>query len=167
MEPTVISIEMETLFNLVNQRSLYIADQVNPELNEVMIDKIPITNDEYDAFLVFVRRGAMEIFKKISRMAFDIDTPFGFIEDEDTGEQTHIVFKINIPEKKQQDIILNLAAEHIQRGLVAYVIMEWLRTKHLDSRYFELDLSEWQYTLSELSYLKNYSSRPKLPYAGF
>jgi hypothetical protein len=166
MSQQTITIELDYLFNLVNQRTLYIADQVNPELNEKMIEKIPITMDEYDAFLVFVRRGAVEVFKKLSRMMFDIEDAFTYTITY-AGVYTEINYIINIPDEKQESIILSMATDHIQRALVAFVVMEWLRTKQIDSNYFRLDQHEYEYCLMELSRLKNYSSKPKLTYRTF
>lgn len=87
-----ISIDIEYLFNLVNQRTLYIADQANPALNEQMIDKIPLTLDEYDAFLVFMRSGAAEILHKVSRLAFDVESPLAYAVDAEDEQRRYQSF---------------------------------------------------------------------------
>ena len=155
-----ISIDVEYLFNLVNQKTLYIADQVDPDLNEKMIGKIAITLDEYDAFKVFMRRGAMEAFKALSRLAFDTESPFGYIRD-DNNKDVSIFYKLAFKDEVQANIAAPIITDHIQRAIVAYVVKEWLRTKHLNSNYYSLDQEEYDYCLRELRSLRGYSNRAK------
>lgn len=160
-----ISIDIEYLFNLVNQRTLYIADQANPALNEQMIDKIPLTLDEYDAFLVFMRSGAAEILHKVSRLAFDVESPLAYAVDaEDEQKEVSIVYTLNFGGVTQKDIVVTLLLSYIQRALVAYIVKEWLRTKQIDSNYFRFDLEEWDAMIAKLSETRQYGKRAALKY---
>ncbi len=161
-----ISVGIERLFTLVNQRTLYIADQVDPELNMLMVDKIPITRDEYDAFYVLMKRAATEVFKRISRLAFDLEDPFVYettVDDPDT--EINIVYKVVIPDGRQPAVIEPILKDHIERAIIAFIIMEWLRIKNIpNSSYYQLDIDELKYALDELSKLVNFGAKARLNY---
>lgn len=155
-----IGIEFEYLFNLVNQRTLYIADQADPSLNDMMIDKIPITNDEYDAFIVLARKGAVEVFKALSRLSFDVSRPFYFLRDTD-GKDVAVQYNMVTKSEQQNAIMEPILADHMQRAIVAFIVKEWLRTKQINSNYYQTDAEEYDYCMKELRSMKGYSNRAK------
>jgi hypothetical protein len=161
-----IGLDLQYLFNLVNQRTLYIADQVDPSLNEMMIGKIPITNDEYDAFIVLARRGSVEVFKALSRLSFDLTQPFSFLRDAE-GKDVAIQYNFKTKDEQQAAIMEPILADHMQRAIVAFIVKEWLRTKQINTSYYQTDAEEYDYCMKELRSLKGYSNRAKTSYNYF
>ena len=167
---TEIRINIPYLFNLVNQRSLYVADHVDPEISRNTIEKIPLTMDEYDAFLVLMRNGATEVFKKISRLSYNIVAPFTYetVEaDVDVEATTNILYKVVFGDTQQTEIIIPIITDNIQRALRAFIIMEWFKMKGVSTTQMQLDQYEWDYCTKELSSIKDYSKRAKVKYHYF
>lgn len=143
-----ISINTEHLFALVNQRSLYIANQIDPALNEIMIDKIPITEDERDFFKVALRDAAVRIASIIRSLSRDVSAPF--ILDEENG-QLH--YTLDETQHAQPQVIESIMPALIMRACVLWIITDWLRIRGLHRDYYMTELTEWEEVKGELKKL--------------
>jgi hypothetical protein len=143
-----ITINTEHIFNQVNMRSLYISDQVDPALGELMIDKIPLTEDERDFFKIALRDASARIASMLSYMYTGIANPF--VLDEENGL---LIYNINEEAHSHPQIIESILPALIMRACVVWIIKEWLRTKGIANSYYLTELAEYDEVISEIKKL--------------
>ena len=155
-----VSINTEHLFSLVNQRSLYIANQLDPQLNELMIDVIPITEDERDFFKIALRDAAVRLASVISPISKDASTPF--ILDEENGL---LHYTVDETRHSQPQLLESIMPALIMRGCVVWILSDWLRIKGLHRDFYQTELAEWEEVKGELKKKKKKkTSRLKMTY---
>jgi hypothetical protein len=150
---TSIVIEIESIFNQVFLKTLYIADQIDPSAGELMIDKIPITEDDRGYFKSSLRDAATKLAVYISPLARNIETPY--VVDEENGQ---IYYNINTSAHDNATLIRGVMPALIMRALVLWIIKEWLRIKGLSNNYYITEEQQWEFAVSEIKALTRKST---------
>ena len=142
----IISVNIEHIFNQVNQRTLYIADQVDPSLGEMMIDKIPITEDDRSFFKIALRDASVKTALILSPLTKGISQPFVVNEDDSV-----VSFQLDETKSSAQLPILETVMPGlIMRGIVLWITAEWLRIKGLNASYYSTETQELEIVKNEI-----------------
>ena len=142
----IISVNIEHIFNQVNQRTLYIADQVDPSLGEMMIDKIPITEDDRSFFKIALRDASVKMALILSPLTKGISQPFVVNEDDSV-----VSFQLDETKSSAQLPILETVMPGlIMRGIVLWITAEWLRIKGLNASYYSTETQELEIVKNEI-----------------
>ena len=142
----IISVNIEHIFNQVLQRTLYIADQIDTNLGEMMIDKIPITEDDRSFFKIALRDASVKIALIVSPLTKGISQPF--VVNEIDG-----VVSFTLDESKsstQLPILETVLPGLIMRGMVLWITSEWLRIKGLNASYYVTETQELEIVKNEI-----------------
>ena len=142
----IISVNIEHIFNQVNQRTLYIADQVDPSLGEMMIDKIPITEDDRSFFKIALRDASVKTALILSPLTKGISQPF-------VVNEVDSVVSFQLDETKssaQLPILETVMPGLIMRGIVLWITAEWLRIKGLNASYYSTETQELEIVKNEI-----------------
>ena len=144
-----ISINIEHLFNLVNQRTLYIADQIDAALGAMMIDKVPITEDDRTYFNTALRDASVRVALKFSALSKGLDVPFTV--DETNGV---VVFRVDETRSSTQAAILETVLPGmIMRAIMLWIVSDWLRIKGVSANYYVTESQELETLLNEIKSL--------------
>lgn len=156
----VATLYIDHLFSRVNQKSLYIADQIDPVINEAMIDKIPITEDEYDFFKIALRDACAKLLIYISPLVKGVQNPLQVNE-----EDNEVTFTIDDSRHYNPDMLGVILPDLLMKGIVSYIIKEWLRLKGINQIYFQSEMMEYDEVARELKNLsKGKTARIKQTY---
>ena len=142
----IISVNIEHIFNQVLQRTLYIADQIDTALGEMMIDKIPITEDDRSFFKIALRDASVKIALIVSPLTKGITQPF-------VVNETDGVVSFTLDESKsstQLPILETVLPGLIMRGIVLWITAEWLRIKGLNASYYITETQELEIVKNEI-----------------
>lgn len=142
----IISVNIEHIFNQVLQRTLYIADQIDTNLGEMMIDKIPITEDDRSFFKIALRDASVKIALIVSPLTRGISQPF-------VVNETDGVVSFTLDESKsstQLPILETVLPGLIMRGMVLWITSEWLRIKGLNASYYVTETQELDIVKNEI-----------------
>ena len=142
----IISVNIEHIFNQVNQRTLYIADQVDPSLGEMMIDKIPITEDDRSFFKIALRDASVKTALILSPLTKGISQPF-------VVNEVDSVVSFQLDETKssaQLPILETVMPGLIMRGIVLWITAEWLRIKGRNASYYSTETQELEIVKNEI-----------------
>lgn len=142
----IISVNIEHIFNQVLQRTLYIADQIDTNLGEMMIDKIPITEDDRSFFKIALRDASVKIALIVSPLTRGISQPF-------VVNETDGVVSFTLDESKsstQLPILETVLPGLIMRGMVLWITSEWLRIKGLNASYYVTETQELEIVKNEI-----------------
>jgi hypothetical protein len=135
-----IGINIEHVFNQVNMRTLYIADQIDPSLAELMADKIPLTEDDRSYFKIALRDACVKLALLLSPLTKGVSTPFQI--DEENGFVYY-----NIDENRSghnTSLLETVLPGLIMRALMLWIVCEWLRLKGINAMYYAAESSEYE-----------------------
>jgi len=127
--------EIEELFDEIKLKTAYKAKSLKSEKG--ISDEIPLTEDRRDVFLLLLKAGAGEVFKKIHAYSKGIVNAFKFNEridldgDGTFGSEYYIHFTINENKTYQDENMYQFLDSKLKEALIAYVLKEWYQLASL------------------------------------
>ena len=141
------------LSDLIMQRSMYLADHIGAQGTEVM-EKIPITNDDYDFVFQNVFTGATEIFTRLSAYSRELAAGVEGYEEEYTfttaaaeNVQPAVVLRFVLKTEQDSRFINYPLRRALEAALVRFVLAEWLKLKGIDQ--WQVEHIEFEKYLSD------------------
>jgi len=164
---TTLYFETDYIFSLVNQRTIYLHKQIDPQLTQQMEDVIILTEDERDFFRVELRNAGIEVFKVLSSLSRGLDAPYA-IDDYEVSEGVEVecvIYKIQLKEDTYEAIIIPVLQNNIQQALMHFIVLRWLKLKTLNNQpFFAIEQQEFDNAIKEIRSYKAYGYKTTVPY---
>lgn len=188
-----IIFDIEKLFNLVIQRTVYFSDQVLEDKTGNKADVIPMTEDDREWFYSTLQEASGYAWEVLGAWAADsADNPYIFdldgSESSTSGNINNIQYKLDEPGHQyiqyDEDTGLEVPQDHhlnpkykggvqnslvvnaIQKTLMSFVVSEWLRLKGFDENW-KIELARFNAGLSDIRRAMEYRRRLKTRYRTF
>jgi len=164
---TTLYFETEYIFQLINQRTIYLHKQIDPQLTQQMEDVVVFTEDEKDFFRVELRNAGIEVFKALSSLSRGITEPYA-IDDYEVSEGNDVecvIYKIQLKDEDYTDIIVPVLQNKIQQALMHFIVLRWLKLKSLNNQpFFALEQQEFDEAIKDIRSYKTYGYKSEVPY---
>lgn len=164
--------DIEKLFNLVIQRTVYLSSQVDQ--SDVKADLIPMTEDDREWFYTALQEASTLVWERMGTWAAaDPDKPYIFdldgAEASTSNTFNHIVYKVDPPPAYVPKLQDQLVLQAIQNALVFRVTCDWLMIKGFDQadKQWQIDFTKHSNALLEIRRYMEYKERPKTIYRTF
>lgn len=127
--------DIEDLFDEIKLKTAYKAKSLKSERG--ISEEIPFTEDRRDVFLLLLKAGAGELFKKIHAYSKGIINAFKFNERIDLegdgifSTEYYVHFTINEDKDYQDENVYQLLDSKLKEAMIAYVLKEWYQLASL------------------------------------
>lgn len=164
-----ITFDIEKLFNLVIQRTVYFSTQLDQAT--VKADLIPMTEDDREWFYTCLREACTKVWEKLGTFAAASED-FPYILDIEGDEsstssaENKIIFKLDEPASYRPGVQNALVTNAIQNAIVFFIVCEWLRLKGFTERdnNWQIEYTKHTLALPEIRRHMEYYEKPKLKY---
>lgn len=122
----------ESIFNRCKVTSAYRADSIKTESGQTMLEEYSMTDDERDAFLMFLEDALYDAGIKFRKLHADVTDGIFFNQaiTEITATEDVNGFKIK-DQDAYNDNMLSHVDNHTRSYIVNYVLYEWYKLKNL------------------------------------
>jgi len=185
-----IIFDIEKLFNLVIQRTVYFSDQLDQ--NIVKADLIPMTEDDRELFYTLLQEASGTTWEVLATWAADSEADPYLFNLDDGGESTStyinkVVFKLDesghnyiVRDEDGVEVVQDhhinpqfkggvsnpLLINAIQKAMVSFVVSDWLRLKGFDQNW-QIEFARHQQGLTDIRRAMEYRRRAKTKYRTF
>ena len=167
-----ITFDLDNLFNLVWQRTVYLSDTI--EQNPVKPEIVPINGNNRDIFNTFCKDAANKVWQKLAKYATEdssVTEPFVLNFDATGSEDEYpnqLVYILDEPTNyiagRHDPMITNA----IQDAIVSYIIYRWMLMKGLGQEHgTQAELQSHIENLSGIDRAMTYGKRATLVYRTF
>ena len=167
-----VSFDLDNLFNLVWQRTVYLSDTI--EQNPVKPDLVPINGNNRDIFDTLCKESANQVWEKLAKYATEDSSVIdAFILNFDlTGNDdeypNQLVYILDEPETWIAKRHVPMLTNAIQNAIVTYAVYRWLLMKGLGKDGgTQAELASHLEWMSKIDGAMNYGQRPVLTYRTF
>ena len=167
-----ISFQLDDLFNLVWQRTVYLSDTIDQ--NAVKPDIVPINGNNRDIFNTFCKDASNRVWVKLAKYATEdssVIEPFVLNFDltgssEDFPNQ--LVYILDEPDNWITGRHTPMLTNAIQDAIVSYIVYRWMLMKGLGQEHgTQAENASFIENLAGIDRAMNYGGRPKLKYRTF
>ena len=140
--------DKNTMFDIVSLRTIYRAKNIKNEKGESMIDDLAITDDETDAFEIFMRRTTYDAFQIVLKMTTGVSNDPIFIDETITINNVDYPhqygFKV-VDNQAYNDNNLYTVDDGVQKFIEASVLEMWYELVGVEAEYERWALKKAEY----------------------
>lgn len=128
--------EVGTMFDLISSQTMYATRNLKNEAKESLIDEMAITEDERDWFMIFLQKGAEEVFNKLTKYATGIEDSIVFNDEIDNVANC---LGVSILDKSTEDVpiystnLLARVSSVLSECIQYWVLKEWFAINNVAS----------------------------------